>query len=500
MGSLIRILGLKNKIGTCILLLNKKDNGLQMTDKQIINYIIEENFNGQIKKNVPKDIKKNSVKFLNYIKEKANISDEEFQRYIYVIETTKPMPHTQLLLFIIEELEREGLRWNGRKEIFNILVPNEAWEEYRKSWYQWSTQYVENITKNRIRQSIQEVLGFNSFVWDMPEKEQRRIIPQKIKNFLKKDLRDSPRKRNSIDLSSIKPSELNITEEQKMVLDEIREETNDNIANILKDEQNYFLAKKENQKFLLELLTILYNRGFYTFLNSTLFPSLLRYNREKKHVKIKEAYTLLYLNKYNYRETFYLLESILRDTEDKKIDITTMMVSNFKKNELKKENITKDDFYRILIESIKCYGNIYEDNKSYHYYPAINLVYMVKLLEINFPNHEESYKHDIGKIYQLAQSSIKRAKIEDKDLQYYATISDLEFCLIMNKPNTFTKMEEALEKYNPEISLIKRPLLQIQYFVNFIKKFSSNYSIPKRFTETIELFKDYIYLKENQLC
>jgi len=97
-----------------------------MTDKQIINFIVKEELNretfNKIKNRLPKKIQKDNSKVLEQLKREINMSESLFRQYIEKIKTTQPMPHTQLLNFIMNELVEQGLKWDGERD-FSYTCP-----------------------------------------------------------------------------------------------------------------------------------------------------------------------------------------------------------------------------------------------------------------------------------------------------------------------------------------------------------------------------------------
>ena len=467
-----------------------------MTDKQIINFIVKEELNretfNKIKNRLPKKIQKDNSKVLEQLKREINISESLFRQYIEKIKATQPMPHTELLNFIMNELVEQGLKWDGEREIFHILVPNEEWDKYKKCWYQWHTQHVEKITKDTIRQSIQEELKFSSYIWNLPEEKQREIIPQRVREFLQK--KDRKPINSFIIESPIKPVEKPIIKEQELFLKYIEGEVNEVVEKVLEENRELFLKKQENQAFLLEALPIIYNKGFYTFLNDTLLPSLSRHHRDKIDIKIKEVNVLINIEESSYEEIFYLLSSILESSKEHRVYISTMIITSFRVNELKKRDLSKDHLERVLIDCMEYYYNIYKDKKTYHYYPAINLIHMIKTLDTLFEDNQESKKYNIEKIYKSTQPSIKKAKEADKESHYYATISDFEFRLLLNQSSEVREIEHILEELEATKFLADQSLYQLKLFVNTIKRFTKTpYPIVDRVEEVIEIFEDYIY-------
>jgi hypothetical protein len=466
-----------------------------MTNKQIANYIAKKYFtSGEyklFKRNHNLKIEKDALKIISLLKDEFSLSQSDMEDYYDEIKRTQPMPKTQLLLLITEELAKEGLEWQSREELFEILCPDKSWNRYEDSWHQWLTQYTEDIRNKPILTTIQNSLGFSSDFWKLPEMEQIEKIPNIVQGFLKKNQRSN----SNIDFPSIEPKEPKLTKRQQELILELKKALFDRVATerLLQKNIDLFSLKAENQYFLLQVLSILYNNGFYKFLKKHLFPSLFRHHRDRTDIKLKEANTLINLDNSSYEEIYYLLESIKPNSKEEETDILTMKISTFRKHKLKGVNIERDNLYSVLLDTIRYYNRAYQ--KESHYYPAINLAYMIKLFSKIFPNSKESTKYDIETIYISVQPSIKRDKTEGGDTKYYATMSDLEFCLLLGRPRTLEAIEDSLSILEPSRFLAERPLFQMLGFVDFLEEFT-NFDSENRFinsfNQAIDIFENYI--------
>ncbi len=131
-----------------------------------------------------------------------------------------------------------------------------------------------------------------------------------------------------------------------------------------------------------------------------------------------------------------------------------------------------------------------------HYYPAINLAYMLKLYSEIIPDSQRFKKYDIEKIYLSVQNSIKKDKKGSYEDRFYATMSDLEFCLLLEKQETIKKIEKSLEELNPSKFLTERPLFQLIWFVNLLEEFSEepNSKLIELCYDAMDIFERHLYL------
>jgi len=263
-------------------------------------------------------------------------------------------------------------------------------------------------------------------------------------------------------------------------LEDIENSYSSEIEDMIKD-SGFFKPKEENQDFLMRTLPILYKKGLYKLLHDYLFPSLLTYNREKNSVKLKEANTLSNLGDNNYHEIYYILKSIKNPTREESVDITTMLISNFKRSSLSRDNIDKKDILDTLITTINHYKGVYE--KTNNYYPAINLVYMLKLLENLSLNDEVFLDYDLESIYNSVKLSIRTDKKRGEDFKYYASMSDFEFKLLLGRYSDINEIREDLSNLildlEPDKFLLERTLKQMNWFKSIIDEFGKKSRFEK---------------------
>lgn len=469
-----------------------------MTTKQIANFIAKKHFTtGEyklFKTNNRLKIEKDASQILSLLKEEFNLSKENVDEYIHEIERTQPMPKTELFVLLINELAKQGLEWNTREELFKILLPNKEWKKYADSWNQWWTQHTEDIRNSTILASLEKRLAFEASLWKLREIEQKEIIPIIAQKFVENYEKCNKPQNEFI---SLKPIEMNNTEAQQRLLDEIKENIDDKewIEQKLQNNIKFFSKKSTNQIFLLELLSLFYENGFYGFLKNYIFSSLLRHHRDNFHIKMKETNTLINLDNSTYEEIYYLLESMNPKSKSQEVDILTMKISTFRKFKLKGSNITKDELFDVLSDSIKFYNHAYQSTKPYDYYPAINLAYMLKLYHEIIPESKRFKEYDIENIYLSVKESIAKDKKKSKEAKFYATMSDLEFCLLLEKQESIQKIEYSLEELQPSKFLIEKPLFQMLWFINLLEEFSENENnkLIDNFYKATDVFEKELY-------
>ena len=460
---------------------------------KLIEKYLGKNAYDEIVKEMHLETYKDRKKHLIYLTDSISVSilEELVEKEILI----SPMLHVELINYIIFELREQGAVWNSKQDIFKLLAPKLNFSKYRSSWFDWLNPKRDdrNITKNEIKSAIEETLGFNSLIWSEPEYKQKQIVYKKVKEFMSKK-ETSSQKSKGIDISSLLLSEEPINTQQKQIIFKLQKSTEENIKKILKIEFEQFSFDSKNQNFLLEVLPILYDKGCYESLHTGVFPHLFPKYRERIDIKIKEANTLANLENPNYRRVIELLNSIPRNSHEEEIDITTSIISNIRRGKLNIKNVKQNEIEALLLFIIEHYAKVYQHKKPYHYYPAINLAYMIRFLEIVSPSSPEIEKYNLKKIYSSVKPSIKKEKKMVGDLSYYATISELEFLLLLDYPNIKSKIEYILDKLQPKIFLVERTLKQMEWFIDTVEQFSTTkVDTSIRFKKVIELFEDYLY-------
>jgi hypothetical protein len=397
------------------------------------------------------------------------------------------MTHSELLRYILEEMAKSGKSLHTLKEIHETLLPGEPFESYRTNWSNWIKGRAQRINNARAKRLIEQTLGFDGYVWNADTQTQKRILRQAVKCFL------TPVPK--VDLSELLPKNTPLSNAQTTLLLQIRKSyTKEEILKLL-EESDFLKAEPENQIFLLELLSLLYKQGMYDFLLERVFPALLPHNAENFHVKIFKAHTYGSLKEPEYLKAVFLLQTIEANSEEDILEIKTGMLSNLRRYMLEGKDLNKNKLLETLTVLRQYYNDIFEHVERHHYYPGVNLMYMLKLSMLLSPNDAYIDSDDIAQIYYDASDSIEADKISNiPERRYYAFISDTEMRLLTNKPCDMQRIGSWLENEKPAISYVERTLRMMRFFVKSVKKFaSSNVEEQlKTFTEVIEMLEGYV--------
>lgn len=389
------------------------------------------------------------------------------------------MTDTQLLNQIRKEMKKQGVLWKKEQELFELLIPNESWKKYKTSWSNWKHERVRDFTKSpHIRLAIQQKLFFESDIWGASSLIQKEAIQKGVyQAFIKKE-------DTLPDWTKIIPK-FHLDEEQRNLLTAWEQLSPKVIEERVQNYPDYFKRTFSNQAFLLELLNIFYAKGAYDFLVENIFPNLLSHQRANLNVKVMEAHALGSLKEPKYMQSVKLLESIEPSNDKKLIDLKTSMLSNLRRYYTKEPLSLKELKYGMEV-MVKMYHELFVYEEVYHYYPAINLVYILQVL-----NALSVEQHSINArdVYKKAKNSISQEKeLIHADTLYYASVTELEFLLLLGEKGVCQKMGYMLESQTPAIALVQRTKRQMVEFVAMVERVGVR--LPE-FNKVIEVLNDY---------
>jgi hypothetical protein len=380
------------------------------------------------------------------------------------------------------------MEWGFQKELFEILLPEEDYEKYRSSWSNWLRGPVQRINNGHIRTSIQRQFDFDGSIWDAPDRTQREVLRQAVKRFVHPD--------PQIDLNELLPRNVPLSDEQMGLLVRLRNACEDDSLELLERADHFLEPRPENQNFLLELLPLLYRKGMYDFLESSVFPSLLPHNAESSHIKIFRAHTLGSLKNPDYLRAASLLLSIETDAPEELMELQTGVISNVRRYHLEKPDLTREELAQTLPVMTRYYTEVFETAQKHHYYPGINLAYMLTLSRHCVPETHHIDPDEVANIYRDAEPSIVRDGTDgSEELRYYARMSDMEFRLLLGRDHLQHDLYVLLEEGNPSyISYVERTLRMMEFFIRTMKRFGDDrgQKLAKNFTEFAELLKGYL--------
>ena len=393
------------------------------------------------------------------------------------------MTDTGLINYIREEMKQQGVTWKKEQELFSMLIPNEEWKQYKTSWSNWKNMRVHDLTKSpHIRLAIQKTLFFDSNIWAASTLIQKEAVQKGVYKAFVKTEQSLP------DWTSIIPK-FQLNTEQKILLECISPLGAKEAKKQLLENVQFFERIFSNQAFLLELLNSMYAKGDYDFLVEYVFPNLLSHQRSNVNVKTMEAHALGSLKKPRYMESVKLLESIEPSSDKKIIDLKTSMLSNLRRY-YAKEPLSLKELTDGMSVILNMYHELFVYEEAYHYYPAINLVYVLQVLNaLSHEQHEVSAKE----VYQKAKGSMEQEKNSNNvSAFYYASVTELEFLLLLGEKNITRKMGFMLETQRPSVVLVDRTKRQMVEFVAMVERVGADLpELVGEFKKVIELLEDY---------
>ena len=372
------------------------------------------------------------------------------------------MTHTDMLEFIINQLNKNGLSLIQIKDIHNFFMPNEDYNSFKSSWSNWLRKETKRINSAKAKELIAKKIGFDVSLWNSDTQIQIEIIKEKIKDLL------NPKKEFIID--NLLPKNTPISNEQLDILKTIKDMDKAKLTSVL-DKCKFVNSSIDNQEFLIQLISICYKSGLYEFIIDKIEPNLLPHNKNNINIKLKLAHSYASLKEPKYLEATYILESINYDDLDLKNEVITGILSNVRRYIFEQSNIKKDELFEYIKALREYYKNIFNETK--HYYPGINLAYLLHLNYYILPNNPIIELNDINNIYEASKTSIiSDANSKDKSKRFFAQISKIEFKLHIDKNYTQELLINLLELEKPLCSEVERTIRMKDFFVNTLKKYS----------------------------
>jgi len=397
------------------------------------------------------------------------------------------MQHKFLLRFIKQEMQNQKIVFKNNEAFFRLFVADEPWEGYRSNMSNWLSSSSKDgvIHKHTFITAINEKLGFSPEVWGASDEKQKEAVLRGVKEFKEAQENET--------LLFPWVVEVGLSVEQEAFIDFAKQVSVDEVVRKLDTMDDSFLKRSHTQAFLIELLEVMYERGEYSFVYEHIFPYFL--DTYDNSIKAKKAHIYASLPKPMYREAFDILNSIKGESPTQTVDLQTSAISNIRRERFSSRTLSKTALKGLLQTLIKCYSKIYTPKQSQSYYVGINLAYMLNLANAIYVDGleiDESYS--VEQIYNDVQKSICKAKASpEMEEQYYASMSEIEFQLLLGKKGMVQELEYMLESINPSQNLIDQTSRQMGlFFMEVVEKFAEE--TPQNlheFKAFLELFDAY---------
>jgi hypothetical protein len=385
-------------------------------------------------------------------------------------------------------MEKNKIAFKNNEAFFRLFLEEGSWEEYRSNMSNWLSlgEKDGSIRKRIFIESINEKLGLTPDIWGASEARQKEAVIAGVAKF----------KRTLNQEEALFPwvEEAKISEDQEAFLDFVKQASLKEIEERVGLSSSFFEKTSANQSFLIVLFSLMYERGEYVFVYSHVFPYLL--DSYDNNIKSKKADIYASLPTPMYREAFEILNSIKGETKAETVDLQTSAISNIRRERLSSNGLSKEELKTLLKTLIQCYTKIYVPKQEYSYYPGINLAYMVALANHIFPDAPElvANGYSVKQIYSdVTKSIVKGKETKSKEDKYYASMSDIEFQLLLNRQGMGNELEYMLDDLSPSHSMINHTNRQMgTFFIQIVETFSdASQKDLSEFKHFLELFQSY---------
>jgi len=357
--------------------------------------------------------------------------------------------------------------------IARLPCKSEGEKNYKNNFNNWKNGKTDRINCQEVKQRLEKNFHFAASLWEMNRTTIKQTIREGVIQFLKKKL-VSPTKISNL-FEEIR-SEFNMkeemTEKEKVVLAEIKDMPKKQIKEYI--EENSPLSKSHSQEFIQALIPILYQEGCYTFLLEHVIEALDVHLQETNQIKKIKADILGSPEIGEYLNAFNILSTIESENDVEIVSMRTEAISNVRRHHLRDRSIGIKERQEIVQTLISYYEDTFNHKDTFHYYPAINLIYM---LVIDAMLSEDKVKckmldTTINDVYKKCKPSIQMDKKSDKMRErYYAHIVKLELFLLKGVGSPIAELARFLELEESHISLIEltRTQRQMQCFIDIVR-------------------------------
>lgn len=341
----------------------------------------------------------------------------------------------------------------------------------------WKNEKTKTISNQAFLHAIETKCHFKSDIWKQTELLQNKAIETFIANFYTDT--------KILDINEIIPSHASILPIQQKALEQFeiqktQYELETDIATFL--EKGWLEKTLENQEFLIALFKKSYDKGLYTIMLTFIFPSLFHYHQCDITIKKLEAHAQGSLG--NYDEATRILQHLTHSHTIEHTNLRTSAISNYKRQLF--NNPQKSPNKEQVSTLIFAYQTLHQEHNLYSYYTGINLLYIVQLAKLLYPDEKAFATIDTQEIYDKSKPSLKTDKTHH---DYYVTMSAFEFKILLGNTQINAQIESFLDNQKPHPSLVERTLRQMQLFVDFT--YESNHEVVTIFKTIIKILEAY---------
>lgn len=352
--------------------------------------------------------------------------------------------------FVFEQFENLKIKY----DLSSVTVAlNNLLSLEKKPTKNYSTQFSNwkkpgnPIEDDGLKSLLTNNFGLDDDIWTTTNNENfnriKTIIQKNVKNSLKDAFTKSnpdgvyPYTKNLFDeINSKHKLQYITTDAEELQLKKLRTMNHKDTMKFLHSNYNNSLS----QALTLKMIPIFFDKGFYELVLDDGIEALDLVLRNDTTIKKIRAHALGSAEVAKYDEAYEILSSINSNNDKEIIDLQTSAISNMRRFQLTDKNIKKEKLKQLL-KTIICYYQVaFNYNETYHYYPGVNLTYMMYIENSIFNTN-----YDIKKISEQSANSIKIDQ-DSPDLakRYYANISHLELLLLNNSYGFIEDLDEYI--------------------------------------------------------
>ncbi len=388
------------------------------------------------------------------------------------------MKQTELVQYLVSKMKEELLIEYNKDFLNYIAMPTDVQHVKRLSEYM---NRKGSIRDHTFLKAIENTFGFDADIWNLCDSSQIAHIKEAIENI---KARQKLPGEEALELSALIPVEYPISSAQKEALTHFKSLTSQRELEAYIDTlmKSGMLDKRiENQEFLAMLVKLTYDKGLYAIIVEFLLPNLFISYRQRIDIQKIEAHSRGSLGEHD--EATHILYRLVHENTIENINLKTSALSNHKRALLLSDKpISKEDI-TLLIEG---YAKLHAMEGIYSYYTGINLLYMVMLAQLTFPEEKTFFERDTKAIYEHSKPSLKQDKTHD---DYYVTMSELEFKMLLGYEGVLKEMAFFLDDAQPHTSLAERTARQMRLFLRHTA--SSQNPLCETFQKAFDLLESY---------
>lgn len=399
--------------------------------------------------------------------------------------------------FLNLELKRLDLNTDADINAMVEKIPckTEGEQNYKNNFSNWKQKKM-RINKPIAKKRLEQNFDFSSSLWDKGDLAIQENLKKGIEKFISRHSKVIPDKFEQMRKEFGMQDRLTKQEEKDLQAIQSMDQ-----AGVMAYIAKYYpLNKKRSQEFIVNLVPILYNKGYYVLLLEDIIEALDLHIQATNDIQKIKAHILGSSEIGEYKKAFDILDTITSVNDDEVTDMHTEAISNMRRYQLSDSEIEAGQKKEIISILISHYEEVFNRNKTYHYYPGINLAYMLKVLVHNKDNVTDTsnLKRQINEIYQKAKNTIAIDKnSDDLSSRYYAHITEIEFLLLRDIGNPIAELERYLELESDMVSFVEleRTSRQMQFFIDSTANLPTvNHSVMKM-QDAIGVIDDFIDYK-----